>query len=285
MRVALLGAKGQLGTDLWLTRPSAWEVVPLGRSELDVTSRSQVLEVLGSLKPQIILNTTAYVKVDAAEENPEEAFAVNAAGVKNLADAACDLGAILVHFSTDYVFDGAKGRQRTPYTEEDPPRPLNLYGLSKYAGELIVQNYLSRYYLVRVASLYGRAGARGKGGNFVYTILKKARAGEKLKVVNDIYMSPTYTLDAARQVWRLLLEGYPFGTYHVTNAGYCTWYEFAIHILRYAGLEAEIEPVKHTAFPAKARRPGWSPLASVKGLRLRSWQEALKDFMTQIQHA
>ncbi len=133
-----------------------------------------------------------------------------------------------------------------------------------------------------MASLYGRAGASGKGGNFVYTILNKARAGEPLRVVDDIYMSPTYTLDAAREIWSIILKERPYGLYHVVNSGYCSWYEFAVKILEFAGIEARIEPVKHTEFPTRARRPLWSPLASIKGVALRPWEEALREFVEGI---
>ena len=282
MKVALLGANGQLGSDLVKTRPEGIELVLLTRKEIDVTNREQVDRVLSDIRPDLILNTTAYVKVDLAEEEPEKAFAVNAVGVKNLVDVCLKTGAVLVHISTDYVFDGKKIKTKEPYTEEDPPNPINVYGISKYAGELIVRNYLEKYYVVRVASLYGRAGASGKGGNFVYTILNKARAGEPLRVVDDIYMSPTYTLDAAREIWSIILKERPYGLYHVVNSGYCSWYEFAVKILEFAGIEARIEPVKHTEFPTRARRPLWSPLASIKGVALRPWEEALREFVEGI---
>ncbi len=282
MKVALLGANGQLGSDLVKTRPEGIELVPLTRKEIDVTNREQVDRVLSDIRPDLILNTTAYVKVDLAEEEPEKAFAVNAVGVKNLVDVCLKTGAVLVHISTDYVFDGKKIKTKEPYTEEDLPNPINVYGISKYAGELIVRNYLEKYYVVRVASLYGRAGASGKGGNFVYTILNKARAGEPLRVVDDIYMSPTYTLDAAREIWSIIFKERPYGLYHVVNSGYCSWYEFAVKILEFAGIEARIEPVKHTEFPTRVRRPLWSPLASIKGVALRPWEEALREFVEGI---
>ena len=282
MKVVLLGANGQLGSDLVKTGPEGVELLPLTRKEVDVTDREQVDRVLSDIRPDLILNTTAYVKVDLAEDEPEKAFAVNVVGVKNLVDVCLKTGAVLVHISTDYVFDGRKIGTREPYTEEDSPNPINVYGISKYAGELMVRNYLEKYYVVRVASLYGRAGASGKGGNFIYTILNKARAGEPLRVVEDIYMSPTYTLDAAREIWRIILEERPYGLYHVVNSGYCSWYEFAVRILEFAGIEARIEPVKHTEFKTKARRPVWTPLRSNKNVELRHYREALKDFIDSL---
>ncbi|OAQ19865.1 dTDP-4-dehydrorhamnose reductase [Thermosulfurimonas dismutans] len=282
LKIALFGAGGQLGSDLVKICPSEVELVPLTRKEVDVTDRGQVLEVLRNIKPDLVLNATAYVKVDQAEDEVEAAFAVNAAGVRNLVEGCLDTGSVLLHVSTDYVFDGGKLDARDPYTEEDPENPINIYGLSKYAGEVIVRNYLERFYIVRVASLYGKAGASGKGGNFVYTILRKARAGEPLRVVDDIFMSPTYTLDAAHKIWEIVLEERPYGLYHLTNSGYCSWYEFTKKILEYARLDTDLKPIKHTEFKTKARRPLWSPLRSVKGITMRSWQEALEAFISEV---
>ncbi|HFC97761.1 MAG TPA: dTDP-4-dehydrorhamnose reductase [Thermosulfurimonas dismutans] len=283
MKVALIGAKGQLGQDIVRTIPDGVELYSFTHQDIEITDKKIVQHVLEVEKKfDVVINTAAFHKTDLCEDEPEKAFAVNVVGVKNLVDVCLKTGAVLVHISTDYVFDGRKIGTREPYTEEDSPNPINVYGISKYAGELMVRNYLEKYYVVRVASLYGRAGASGKGGNFVYTILNKARAGEPLRVVEDIYMSPTYTLDAAREIWRIILEERPYGLYHVVNSGYCSWYEFAVRILEFAGIEARIEPVKHTEFPTRARRPLWSPLASIKGVVLRSWEEALQEFVKGI---
>ncbi len=282
MKVALIGANGQLGNDLIATVPKKINLIPLKRADMDVTVKEQVKEVITSIRPDLVLNTSAYVKVDMAEDEPDKAFLVNSMGVLNLAKVCQYIGAVLLHISTDYVFDGKKIKNKEPYTEEDIPNPINIYGISKYAGELIIQNYLEKYYIVRVASLYGKAGASGKGGNFVYTILNKAKKGEPLKVIDDIYMSPTYTHDVAQKIWEIVLEEKPYGVYHITNSGYCSWYEFALKILEYAGLTADIKPVKHTEFKTKARRPLWSPLKSIKGIKMRRWEEALKEFTLSI---
>jgi len=284
MKVVLIGASGQLGNDIVTVVPSKIDLIPLSRKDVDVTVKEQVENVIKNFSPEIIINTSAYVKVDMAEEEVDKAFLVNAIGVKNLVDICKELGICFLHISTDYVFDGKKLESKKPYTEEDTPNPINIYGLSKYTGELIIQNYLEKYYIVRVASLYGKAGASGKGGNFVYTIIKKAKSGEPLRVVNDIFMSPTYTLDAAQKIWEIILRNKPYGIYHVTNSGYCSWYEFAVKILEYTGLinKVDIKPVKHTEFKAKAKRPLWSPLTSIKGIKLRPWQEALRDFIDSL---
>jgi len=286
MRVAVIGAKGQLGQDIVKTVPKDVILETFTHQDFDITNKKDVMDYLGSEnKFDVIINTAAFHKTDQCEEEPEKAFLVNTIGVKNLVDICKKNDSILIHISTDYVFDGNKLESKKPYTEEETPNPINVYGLSKYAGELIIKNYLEKYYIVRVASLYGKAGASGKGGNFVYTIIKKAKNGEPLKVIDDIFMSPAYTLDAAKKIWEIILEKKPYGIYHVTNSGYCSWYEFAVKILEYSGLrnKVDIKPVKHTEFRTKARRPLWSPLKSVKGIELRRWDEALKDFINSLE--
>ena len=286
MRVAVIGAKGQLGQDIVKTVPKDVILETFTHQDFDITNKKDVMDYLGSEnKFDVIINTAAFHKTDQCEEEPEKAFLVNTIGVKNLVDICKKNDSILIHISTDYVFDGNKLESKKPYTEEETPNPINVYGLSKYAGELIIKNYLEKYYIVRVASLYGKAGASGKGGNFVYTIIKKAKNGEPLKVIDDIFMSPAYTLDAAKKIWEIILEKKPYGIYHITNSGYCSWYEFAVKILEYSGLrnKVDIKPVKHTEFRTKARRPLWSPLKSVKGIELRRWDEALKDFINSLE--
>ena len=281
MKVALIGANGQLGTDLIRTKPEGIDLVPLTRKAMDVRDKDKVEEVLYEVKPDLVINTSAYVKVDLAEEEVEEAFRVNAVGVRNIAGACLKIGVPFLHISTDYVFDGGKLSKREPYYEEDVPNPINIYGISKLAGEHIVRNYLEKHYIVRSSSLYGIAGASGKGGNFPYTILRKAKAGEKIRVVDDIYMVPTHTYDLAQGIWRLVLEEHPYGTYHITHTGYCSWYEFARKILELAGIDAYIEPVKHTDFPTKARRPLWSVLGTRRGIELGPWERGLEKFISE----
>ena len=279
MKVALIGANGQLGSDLKKTLPSNIKLFPLTRKELDVTLESNIKTVLEKLKPNLVINTSAYVKVDKAEEEPDEAFKVNSIGIKYLVETCKELNITLVHISTDYVFDGKKLNIKEPYYEDDIPNPLNIYGISKLAGEIIIKNYLDKFYIIRVASLFGKAGASGKEGNFVYTILNKAKKGEPIKVVNDIFMSPTYTYDAAKEIWRIILEEKFYGIYHVTNKGFCSWYEFAVKILEIANIRADIKPISHTELKMKAKRPLWSPLGSKKGIELPPWQEALERFI------
>ncbi len=280
MKIAIVGSRGQLGQDLVRTAPSEAELTTFTHGDFDITDREDVFDFLaGEERFDVVINTAAFHKTDLCEDEPQKAFLVNAVGVKNLAEACEKTGSVLVHISTDYVFDGRKLSKREPYYEEDTPNPINIYGVSKLAGEHIVRNYLERHYIVRSSSLYGVAGASGKGGNFPYTILRKAKAGEKLRVVDDIYMVPTHTYDLAQGIWRLVLENHPYGTYHITHTGCCSWYEFAKKILELAGIDADIVPVKHTEFPTKARRPLWSVLGTRKGIELCPWEEGLERFI------
>lgn len=280
MKVLLIGANGQLGSDIFRTKPAEAALLLLDKQCLDITNRDKTFQTLKDKRPDILINTAAYVRVDDAEDNTDEAFRINATGVKNLVDACNETGAIIFHISTDYVFDGKKNP--APYDEYDNANPLNAYGITKYAGELFIKNYASRFYIARTASLYGKAGASGKGGNFVFTVLDKLRRGQTMRVVNDIHMSPTCSYDLALEIWRLIIEKSPYGLYHIANSGHCTWYEFAKMISLISGTEGEIIPISHKEYHTKAMRPLWSPLISVKGIILRRWEAALEVFLSEI---
>ena len=228
----------------------------------------------------MIINTAAYVRVDDAENYPEKAFTVNSIGALNVAKIASEIDAVNVYISTDYVFDGRKG---VPYTEADLPNPINVYGLSKYAGEIFTQNYSKKYYIIRVASLYGRGGARGKGGNFVEWIIDKAKRKEPLKIVNDQTMSPTYTVDVAKTLKKLIELKPGYGVYHMTNSGYCTWFEFAKEILKIINCSIPLEPITSYDLNRLAQRPAFSALENAKlekiGLNLPNWKDALRTFL------
>ena len=279
MRVAVIGANGQLGTDLvGIFRE---EAIPLTHKDLDVTD-FESLKILKELKPDVIINTAAYVRVDDAEIYPEKAFAVNTIGALNVARIAEEIGAINVYISTDYVFDGEKGE---PYTEDDAPNPINVYGASKYAGEIFTRNYSSRHYIVRVASLYGKAGASGKGGNFVEWVIEKAKRGEGLKIVNDQFMSPTHTKDVAGTLKEFLGLKPEFGIYHMVNEGFCSWYEFTRAIFEILGWDMEIKPIKSSELNRLARRPRFSALENRKlrklGLSMPGWREGLREYLKE----
>ncbi|NJE62108.1 dTDP-4-dehydrorhamnose reductase [Thermococcus sp. 21S7] len=282
MRVAVIGANGQLGSDL--VRAFGENAVPLTHRDLDVTD-IESLDILKELRPDVIINTAAYHKTDECEENPEKTFLVNSVGARNVATVAKDINAINVYISTDYVFDGEKGR---PYTEDDVPNPINVYGVSKYAGELLTRYIHGEHYVIRVSSLFGIAGASGKGGNFVETMIKLAKSGRELNVVNDVIMSPTYTKDAALAIKAILENGLPYGTYHVTNGGFCSWYEFAKAIFEITGIGANLNPITSDEFPTKAKRPKFSALSVEKlkshGINMRPWRNALEDYLREKGH-
>jgi dTDP-4-dehydrorhamnose reductase len=287
MRVAVIGSAGQLGTDLVdiLRKAGDYEVFGLAHREMECSDPISIEKGLKKARPDVVINCAAFVRVDEAEGRPEEAFRVNGVGALNVAKACAELDALCVYVSTDYVFDGTKG---APYTETDAPHPINFYGVSKLAGEYLVQATCPRWLIVRMASLFGKAGSSGKGGNFVETILAKAKAGEPLRLVNDIRMSPTYTRDAAQALERLLFQT-ASGLFHCTNAGNCTWYEFACKALELMGLDSSVEPVSSSNYPMQARRPRDSSLegskldSSLKGAR-RPWHEALKDYLIEKGH-
>ena len=229
-----------------------------------------------------MINTAAYVKVDECENRVEKAFQVNAFAVRNLAQVCGELGCTLVHFSTDYVFDGMLG---IPYTESDLPNPLNVYGASKLAGEYFVRNSMERYFIIRTAGLYGSGGAGSKGENFVKTMLDLADKDQPVQVVDDQILTPTYTRDLAQAVVKLLPPR-KYGLYHITNQGQCSWYEFAGTIFDRTGLDPELSIISSQELGGEARRPGYSVLDNTKvmavlGEGLPPWEEALTDYFEE----
>ena len=280
MTTVVIGANGQLGSELRQAF-KGHDLVPLAHTDLELTDRAQVREALDKYRPGLILNTAAYHRVDECEDEAERAFAVNALAVRDLAIAAREIGAVLVHFSTDYVFDG---RQSRPYREGDPPGPLSVYATSKLAGEFFVRAVLDRYFLIRTCGLYGTAGSRGKGGNFVETMLQLAREGREIRVVGDQVLTPTSAKELAKKV-RKLVETGRYGLYHITNSGECSWYQFASAILELAGLRARLSETTSAAYGARATRPAYSVLdnANLRSLGLddlRDWRDALADYLS-----
>lgn len=284
MKIAVIGADGQLGYDLCRVIPQA-ELLPLTIKELDITDRAKTVQLLKNLRPDAVLNTAAYTAVDAAETDQAAAKAVNETGAQNVAEACREIDATMVQISTDYVFDGTKPVGQ-PYTEEDPPAPNSVYGRTKLAGEEWVKKTLRKYFIVRSAGLYGIAGCLGKGGgNFVEAIIRQADRQEKPLIVDDEYVSPTYTWDLAEKLCQLLKTD-RYGLYHLANQGQCSWYEFGDKVLELLGSELAPERIGRQALGAKANRPANSVLASVKlraaGLsELRPWPDALKAYLTE----
>jgi dTDP-4-dehydrorhamnose reductase len=279
MKILILGHKGMLGSDLMLRLIASHEVTGKDVDEIDIVSEDECRRVIAECSPEIVINAAAYTNVDGCETDRERCFAVNAVGVKNIALACRERAITIVHFSTDYVFDGRKG---LPYDEDDQPAPLNVYGASKLEGEHFLQAFSDRYLLIRTAWLYGR-----QGNNFVKTILEKAATVKTLAVVDDQIGSPTYSRDLAAAV-QLLIEGGNTGIFHVTNRGRCSWYEFTCKILQYAGNnDVTVKPIRSDSLPRPAIRPAWSVLSSrkffsVTGKTMRFWQIALQDYLDRM---
>lgn len=284
MRVALIGANGQLGSDLAKILRPVHDLRPLTHADVEVTDTESVKAMMQKHRPEIVLNMAAFHRVDVCEEEVERTFAVNVYGVRNLALACRAHDAALVHMSTDYVFGGDKTRH-TPYVETDTPAPVNVYGVSKLAGEQFVRYLLERYFIFRVTGLYGVAGSSGKGGNFVELMLRLASEGKDIRVVDDQRMTPTYTVDLAHQI-AALIETEQYGLYHATSQGDCTWYEFAAEIFRQSGLHPNLGKAKTGDFGEKATRPAYSVLEN-KALQeigmdlMRPWREALGDYLRE----
>jgi dTDP-4-dehydrorhamnose reductase len=282
MRTAVLGAAGQLGRDLCPLLPG--EVVPLSRADIDLDHHAATPPFFAAGRPAIdvLVNCAAYNFVDKAETEPEEALAVNGLGVRALASLCATHDIKLVHLSTDYVFGWDAGRT-TPFSEDDAPGPVSVYGLSKLAGEYAVRAASPANVVVRTCGLYGIHGVGGKGGNFVETMLRLAGQGKPLRVVADQRCAPSYTADVAQAV-AALVRGGASGLYHATSAGSCTWHEFAAEIFRLAGVKPSLTAITTAEFGAAARRPTFSVLSNAKLASAgvpppRPWQEALAAYL------
>lgn len=279
MKVLLIGYRGQLGSDLRQAF-AADDLVLSTQEELRVEDPVQVDRAIDQYRPDLILNCAAFHRVDDCEDRAGLAFEVNVFGVRNLALAARRTGSVLVYFSTDYVFDGPG---RTPYVETDLPCPKCTYAVSKLSGEFLLQSLWPKHFIFRVSGLYGYAGSREKGSNFVEMMIGLARQGKPIRVVNDQVLTPTSTLDVARVV-RRLADTDAYGLYHLTNAGSCSWYEFTAAIFEYAGLHPDFTPVTSADFPTTAKRPSYSVLDNQR-LRaagsddLPHWREALECYI------
>lgn len=279
MKVLVTGVKGQLGYDVMaeLAKRNI-EAIGVDIDEMDITDKISVEKVIGEAAPDVVVHCAAYTAVDAAEDNEALCRRVNADGTRNIAEVCKKLDCKMVYISTDYVFDGQGTR---PWEPDDERHPLNVYGQTKYEGELAVQENLSKYFIVRIAWVFGK-----NGKNFVKTMLKLAETHDKLTVVNDQFGSPTYTYDLARLLVDMIQTD-KYGIYHATNEGICTWYEFACEIFRQAGVKIEVTPVPASEYPAKAKRPENSRLDKSKltenGFeRLPSWQDALRRYLKEI---
>ena len=275
MQVLVTGARGQLGRDLCQALPAA---IGLGRDELAVDDRVAVRQTVSQIRPDIVFNCAADNAVDGAEREPERAFAVNGAGPEHLAVACRAVGARLVHFSTNYVFDGGAA---DPYTEKDEPRPQSAYARSKLEGERRVVDALPTALVIRASGLFGLDGSAVKGGSFPERILAKARAGEPLAVIHDQRLNPTFTRDLAAGTLELVEAGTE-GLVHLVAADCCSWWELAGEAVRLAGLDVEVRQLTSDAFPGAAARPRNGCLRSVRAPFLRSWREGLADYVAEL---
>lgn len=276
MRIAIIGAKGQLGTVLQ-ARLAGETLLPLDLPELDITDAGQVHDALAAFRPDVVIHAAALTNVDQCESQVELTYRVNALGTQNVALACQRCGAAMLYVSTGYVFDGTKG---APYLEYDPPAPQGVYARSKLAGEWATQAFLQRFYIVRIDRLFAP-----RGRNFVETVLRLARERGAMSMVTDEVGSPTYAPDLADAIARLLPTEV-YGIYHFTNAGVCSRYEWAREILRLAGLEhVPVTPSQGYVRPAPV--PKQLELANLcgaqLGITLRPWQEALADYFKERQ--
>ncbi len=268
MKVLITGANGMLGKDLCpVFEDNGLYVFPFSREDLDITDCNNAKAIIETVKPQIIINLASYTNVEKAEEDEDTAFKINKEGVENIAKISKETGAILVHISTDYVFDGTKN---LPYTPSDTPNPLNKYGLSKLKGEEAVQKYADKYYIIRTSWLYGLYGK-----NFVETMVELANKGNNLNVVDDQTGTPTYTVDLAMGILNII--GKPYGIYHIANEGETSWFNFAKEIFKLKNMDVNVSPCTSDNFKQKAKRPKYSVLRS--DVPMRGWAEALKDYI------
>ncbi|MFC7394681.1 dTDP-4-dehydrorhamnose reductase [Scopulibacillus cellulosilyticus] len=278
-KILITGANGQLGQDLsYILKNRDFTVYPCDHTSLDITNQAQTASILNDIKPGIVIHAAAYTNVDQAESNLDQVFAVNAYGTRNVAVASERINAKLIFISTDYVFNGLK---KEPYHEFDSPNPLSVYGQSKLAGETFVREFHSKFFIVRTSWLFGKYGS-----NFVKTMLNLGKEEKVINVVNDQLGSPTYTVDLANRISEII-ETEKYGTYHISNTGSCSWYEFAKAIFKESGMDVKMHPVSTTSFPRPAPRPKNSVFEH-RSLRLngfhkmRHWRAALKDFLSEL---
>jgi dTDP-4-dehydrorhamnose reductase len=281
LTVVVVGSTGQLGSDL-VEAFAGDRVHGLAHEDMDIGDDAAVRRVLSELRPDVVVNTAAFHNVPKCETDVEQAYALNAVAPRRLARVCKELGARLVHVSTDYVFDGAK---QTPYLETDRAMPLNVYGVSKLAGEHEVLGADGNHQVVRSSGLYGLRPCRAKGGNFIDTMYRVAAQQPEVRVVSDEILTPTFTADLAAQIRVLALEGRP-GLFHATNQGSCSWYEFARAIFDLGGLATPLRPTSVQDFAAPVRRPFYSvlenaALAAARLDRMRHWRDALADYMNR----
>jgi dTDP-4-dehydrorhamnose reductase len=283
MKIAVIGGNGQLGRDVvGAFASNGDEVTSLTHADIELSNLDSISKVLHELRPQLVVNTAAMHHVENCEREPQQAFAVNGLGPRNLSLIARDLDATLIHVSTDYVFDGAKG---SPYEETDAARPLNVYGNTKLSGENFVRSTLQKHFVLRTSAIYGKNPCRAKGGlNFVELMLKLAKERGEVRVVDNEFVTPTSTAELARQIVALSRSN-AYGLYHATAEGSCSWHEFAREIFAVTNTKVSLKIAGANDFPAKVPRPTYSVLEN-KGLKdhglnlFRPWQDGLREYLS-----
>lgn len=284
-KIALIGANGQLSTDIINVFDKKYFFIsPLSHKDIEITNIEDTKKVLEKINPDIVINTAAYHKVDEVEDNPEKAFLVNSVAQKNLAEICETNKWTLVFISTDYVF-GLDKERNASYIETDTPGPINVYGVSKLAGEYFTRYICKKHFVIRVCGLFGVAGSSGKGGNFVELMIKLGKEKGKVNVVNDQILTPTYTKNIAENLQELL-KTENFGLYHMTSEGQCSWWEFTSEIFKQLKMKAKCNPVASSFFKTRAKRPAFSVLENYNlkkiGLnKMRSWKENLKLYLKE----
>lgn len=278
-RVLIFGGSGQLGGEI-LRRWRGMEIVSPSHAGVDITDAAAVKTAIEAAAPDVVVNCAAFHNVERCETEAQNAFAANVLAVNVMAEACAERGAVFLTISTDYVFDG---ELRQPYQETDAPNPINAYGISKYAGELLALRLQSSAYVVRTCGVYATRASTSKGHTFIDRIITQARAGEPVRVVRDQTVSPTYAAHLADGLLQLLRSGAEYGLYHMVNEGAVTWYDFASEALRIAGIDRAIEPVSYKDWPSRVRRPPFSALENAKlhalGISMPSWREGLNGYL------
>lgn len=286
MKILIIGADGQLGSDLCLQLKDNFELIPSIIDDMDITDLDAVERKFRKYKPVVIINTAAIVNADECEMDQDLAYSVNSLGARNVAVMANEINAKLIHISTDYVFGGENRQKSIPFTEFDTPVPISIYGKSKLAGENFVKHLCSKHFIIRSSGLFGKAGSKTKGGtNFVEAIIKQTKTGKEIRVVDDQFISPTYTVDLSKIIIKLMGTKY-YGLLHATNQGSCSWFQFAEEIIRQIGSSNSVVPVKSDAYKVTAKRPFYSVLDNfqlriIKQSEMRMWHEALHAYLKE----
>lgn len=285
MKILLIGKNGQLGQEIHKqSLEKGYEIQAFGREELDITDSKKVKKTIEKLRPTVVINASAFHVVSDCEIYPEKAFLINAIAVRNVAQLCENVDTPFITYSTDYIFDGGKGK---PYVENDLPCPVQTYGVSKVAGEYLALAYNSKTVVIRSSGVYGgKHGSRSKGGNFALNLLATARTEKKIEVSSEQIVNPTYAVDLAKSSLDLLIHSNVKGIYHLTNNGYCSWAKFASEIIKIKGLPTRIIPVDRKGMAGKLRRPFFSALANMKakklGVILPPWQDAIRRYIISL---